>query len=92
MAIKHPDYLVATDKERDRVFVLARPHLIAVKMDGQWCYGMEITDQEIKENYELELDKEVCENWIEEAKIALNISRQICQSNATRNNLIHQNP
>lgn len=73
MKINFPDFLVAVDKKRDRVFVLARPHLIAVRIEGVWHYGKELTDREIEENYDLITDVQLAKSWIEEAKAELKL-------------------
>ena len=69
--MKFPDFLVAIYKKRDRVFVLARPHIMAVKIDGVWHYGKGITDGEIDLHYDLVIDVQLAKSWIEEAKAKL---------------------
>ncbi len=71
--INYPDFLVAIDKKRDRVFVLERPHLIAVRIDGVWHYGQGITDEEIDLQYELVTDVQTAKSWIKKAKVELRI-------------------
>jgi hypothetical protein len=73
MGVKYPDFLVAIDKKRKRVFVMAAPHLLAVKKDEVWYYGEGITDEEIKLYYELITDLKIARSWIEEAKVELNL-------------------
>lgn len=66
--MNYPGFLVAVDVRRNRVFVLAKPNLMAVKKDGVWYYGEGISDQEIDRHYELVTDLNRAQKWIEEAK------------------------
>lgn len=71
--MNYPGFLVAVDIKRKRVFVLAKPNLIAVKRDDTWYYGEAISDYEIDRHYELITDLKIAEKWIEEAKTELKI-------------------
>jgi len=71
--MEYPDYLVAIDKKRDRVFILAKPALIAVKKDGIWYYGEGITDEEIEKSYELVTDLKMAQSYVEEAKAEMRV-------------------
>ena len=73
IGMNYPDILVAIDKKRDRIFILAKPALVAVKKDGEWHYGEKITDEEIELYYELIADLAVTSKIVAEAKAELRI-------------------
>ncbi len=74
MAVKFPDFLVAVDIKRQRIFVIEKPHLIAVKIENVWNYGMQISDTEIDEYYELVTDVQLAKKIIKEAKEELRLA------------------
>lgn len=74
MAVSFPDFLVAVDKKRERIFVLEKPHLMAVRIGGEWNYGVSISDEEIEKNYELVTDVQLARKIIAEAKSQLSLT------------------
>lgn len=70
----HPDFLVAVDTKRKRIFVLEKPHLMAVKIGDTWNYGMSITDEEISYYYDLVTDIQLAQKIIREAKEDLRLT------------------
>ena len=66
--VRFPPFLAAVDTKRNRFFVLEPPHLMAVKIDGEWNYGMQITDEEIAKYYDLITDVQLAQKIIKEAK------------------------
>ena len=73
MVVKFPDFLVAIDIKRDRLFVLEKPHLIAVRIEGAWKYGQHLTDDEIDKYYDLVTDVQLAKKIIKEAKEELRL-------------------
>lgn len=69
---KFPSFLAAIDHKRRRIFVLASPHISAVKIDGEWQYCDPLSDEEIK-NYQLVTDLEIAKDLVLEAKKTLNL-------------------
>ena len=71
--MKYPEYLVAIDERRNRVFVIARPNLIAVKKDDMWYYGEAPPDEEVDNHYELVTDLVKAKKWVVEARAELKL-------------------
>ncbi len=71
--VKFPEFLVAVDTKRNRIFVIEKPHLIAVKIEGEWNYGMQISDKEIEEYYELVTDIQLAKKILKQAKEELKV-------------------
>ena len=69
-----PDILAAVDKKRNKVFVLARPNVCAVRMDGVWHLSQPIAMEEIDQYYELVTDLRIAQSLVDEAKAELKIS------------------
>lgn len=67
-----PPYLAAIDHKRNRIFILAVPHLSAVKIDDKWEYCSPLSDEEIT-HYELVKNLDVAFDLVKEAKTALNL-------------------
>ncbi|MEN9328457.1 MAG: hypothetical protein RI947_1265 [Candidatus Parcubacteria bacterium] len=65
-----PPYLVAVDNVRKRIFVMAKPYLSALLIDGEWQYVQPLPDEEIK-HYQLVTDPETALKYVEEAREAL---------------------
>ena len=68
-----PDMLAAYDKKRERIFVLARPNVCAVKLGKVWHSSVPVPLEEIDEFYELITDFALVKSLVEEAKAELNI-------------------
>jgi hypothetical protein len=69
---QNPDYLVAIDLGRQRVFVMARPSLCAIKMDDAWRFCEPLPDEEIG-YYKLVTDAQIASKYVLEAKSALGL-------------------
>ena len=67
---KHPNYLAAIDHKRERIFVLAPPHLSALKVNGKWQHIAPLDDSEIP-HFSLVTDYNYAEQLINEARTAL---------------------
>lgn len=65
-----PSFLVAMDRKRNRVFVLAQPDICAIKIDGQWRTCKPLSDEEIPQ-YSLIVDPETASFYVNQAKEAL---------------------
>lgn len=65
-----PNYLVAVDKKKRRVFVLAQPSLCAIKISGQWQNCQPLSDEEIQ-HYDLVTDLSEALALVNEARRSL---------------------
>lgn len=66
----YPPYLAAVDRRRSRMFILAPPHLCAIKIDGAWQVSEPLPDEEIP-YYELVTDLAQAMKIIQQARQAL---------------------